>query len=752
MSTFRIILNLSLAVSAMYLLSSCGTSVYYVKPADWEEETARDSAIRAFSTAYSGKTIFIDPGHGGDDRAGTGPAGDVVEADVNLRVALALRDYLRQAGANVLMSRETDAPVPLPARPQQANANNAEVFISIHHNAADNRFTNYTATFYHGRPGEPGYKPSSHDLARYIQRDLAFVMGNPGSLATFDGAMSDYLVYPGKGFAVLRDANMTSVLVEASFFTSAYEEQRLRIREFNEIQAWGIFRGLGRYLRAGVPRLEYASPPYFEESRPKLEIQVTDNSEIGDESIRVWIDGKEEGFSYNAKTNRITSTPSEELAPGFHRLAAQVRNRNENSSAPFELHFSIGVPLSVLRLTVDPPVLPPDEEALALVSIEAADSTGKPVPDGLPLRFTSSIGHDTVLYTAGGAATLRLSPSGRQSVSLQVSNGPVKAEGALTTSPDALFTRGLVMSSDGKPVSRALITMPDGRRASGSETGEYAIAGIKTDGLEVKVTAPGYFGKTEALSGAGVQDPIVLAPIARGALHGKRVLVDLTDHSVAKEEDRPDVKAAEHLAELLEHSGALVDRLYLLSREARHSAITAAKGATIWQFSLKRSASRMTARINGASGAKILADRLISATREYTYVGIQPMAYRLQPREEIPSLRQINLVLPSPGPRSYDKTLAPLFSRNIAWTAYAALLAAEGYAQKGSKNVEVTVVEKGSGAPAAFALVRLNHSLVAMTDAKGTARFRAVSVGEDEVHAVDPTLHEITGVKTEVLP
>ena len=165
------------------LLQACGPTVYYVRPPDWKEAFRRDSTIASYRDALKDVTIFIDPGHGGEDRDGVGPAEDVVEADVNLRVSLALRDYLKKAGANVMLSREEDKTVPLEARAQQANANNAEIFVSIHHNSAGNPLTNYTTTFYHARPGQPGYAPSSQDLARYIQRDLAYAMGNPGPLA-----------------------------------------------------------------------------------------------------------------------------------------------------------------------------------------------------------------------------------------------------------------------------------------------------------------------------------------------------------------------------------------------------------------------------------------------------------------------------------------------------------------------------------------------------------------------------------------
>ena len=55
----------------------------------------------------SGKTIALDAGHGGPDGGASSKEG-VIEKDINLAITLQLRDYLQQAGALVVMTRETD--------------------------------------------------------------------------------------------------------------------------------------------------------------------------------------------------------------------------------------------------------------------------------------------------------------------------------------------------------------------------------------------------------------------------------------------------------------------------------------------------------------------------------------------------------------------------------------------------------------------------------------------------------------------
>ncbi|MCB2203396.1 N-acetylmuramoyl-L-alanine amidase [bacterium] len=730
-------------------LTACGPSVYFVTPPDLRDAFKRDSAIASYREVLKDVTVFVDPGHGGEDRDGVGPAGDVVEADVNLRVALRLRDYLKQAGANVMLSRETDKTVPLEARAQQANANQADIFVSIHHNAAGNKWTNYTTTFYHSRPGEMGYAPSSHDLAKYIQRDLAYVMGNPGPLASFDGTMSDYLVNPGKGFAVLRNTTMTAVLVECAFFTSEYEEQRLRRQAFNDIQAWGIFRGIGKYFEAGIPHLAYSSPRVFKERSPKIELQVRDRSDILDESILVYIDGNEQGFTFNRKTGKITVSPFTELSQGYHHLTAQVRNSNGNSSAPFELYFAVGNPPVKLRSSAEPAIIPPDRSAFSMVTIMALDSAGSSVPDGLPIRFRTSNGIDTMLTLTGGVARMNVYPGRAERVTFEATNGPVKTEGLITTSVDARYTRGIVMSTDGKALSGATIELPGGGVVKSNADGVYIIAGKETDGMKVVLTAQGYFGREEALKGGPIQDPVLLSPVAHGVLRGKTIILDLAGDAEAVP-DRVDYMTLRHVQQLLTASGARVIVPAGDESMSLEDALKLYADAPLFQFAVNGSDRVITLRANARSDSRNFGVRMQRIFPQFTGIGLNRFVLRIPWREDIKDRQQISVTLPVPSGRTYAQQLAPLFSWNIAWAVYASILAGEDYGTDGTKLVEVTVHD-AAGKPAPFVRVQLNHALTTMTDNEGVCRFVGVSVEDDEVRVIDEGDYKIKGVRTEIM-
>lgn len=336
----------------IYIFVGCGptpdcNNIYYVKPSDWRSKENRDSTIKYYGKFYNGWKIFIDPGHGGEDRRNQGPKKQAIEADLNLYIGLILRDYLEQAGATVFMSRDIDKSVGLEERSRMANQSGADIFISIHHNApgkSGDIYTNFTSTYYHATASDSEFEPSNQDIAKYIQRDLAYVMGNSGGLGSFDGTYSDYWIYPKMGFAVLRNTKIPGILLECSFFTSEYEEQRLINKEFNEIQAWGIFRGLGKYIRNGVVRLSSSQKPVYSKFADKIIVKIDDkNKGIDTTFSKIMIDQKPVNYSFKFTDTEkfIEINIKNELSVGNHELSILIKNVNGNHSFPFKQSFEI---------------------------------------------------------------------------------------------------------------------------------------------------------------------------------------------------------------------------------------------------------------------------------------------------------------------------------------------------------------------------------------------------------------------------
>lgn len=80
------------------------------------------------------KTIFIDAGHGGKDPGAV--SGTFIEKDLNLKAALAARNFLSDYNCKVIMSRETDTGTRINTSTANAAKAGADVYAAIHHNAA----------------------------------------------------------------------------------------------------------------------------------------------------------------------------------------------------------------------------------------------------------------------------------------------------------------------------------------------------------------------------------------------------------------------------------------------------------------------------------------------------------------------------------------------------------------------------------------------------------------------------------------
>lgn len=295
-----------------------------------------------YARFLAGLTVVLDPGHGGrSDRAGwkRGPTG-LREAEVNLRVAQFLRDFLTAAGVEVVLTRSADVYLAeddgadLLARAAIANELRADLFLSIHHNASGGSAeTNYTSVFYHGTPDD---SPASLDVARHVLGALQEALRLEQQLDC--GLVSDYAIFPDKGFAVLRAAEVPAVLTESSFHSNPEEEQRLRDAVYNRREAYGLFLGLARWAQGGLPAVRLIQP---EDGRVRvgevIVIGLDDGlssrggfglhlRQIRGDSLRVEQDGNRLRCSIDLAEAQIRVTPTREMARRGGRLRVDFAN------------------------------------------------------------------------------------------------------------------------------------------------------------------------------------------------------------------------------------------------------------------------------------------------------------------------------------------------------------------------------------------------------------------------------------------
>lgn len=175
--------------------------------------------------ALNGLTIVLDAGHGGHDTGA--PGAYTKEKDHTLDLVQRLAANLRTRGANVLLTRSGDYFVTLQGRSDFANTRKADLFISIHNNANDNKNSNGTETFY--------YTAQSLGLAKEIHKELRGATG-----------LADRHVTQAR-FWVIRKTWMPSVLLEVAFVTNPREEGLLNSPQWSQRVADGVTRGVINY-------------------------------------------------------------------------------------------------------------------------------------------------------------------------------------------------------------------------------------------------------------------------------------------------------------------------------------------------------------------------------------------------------------------------------------------------------------------------------------------------------------------------
>jgi N-acetylmuramoyl-L-alanine amidase len=104
----------------------------------WDVLTPCANTATVEGERVAGAHVVIDPGHGGRETGAIGPSG-LVEAEINLDVALQVQELLEERGATVVLTRNDDTRVTLETRAAIASALDPLLFFSIHHNGGPTR-------------------------------------------------------------------------------------------------------------------------------------------------------------------------------------------------------------------------------------------------------------------------------------------------------------------------------------------------------------------------------------------------------------------------------------------------------------------------------------------------------------------------------------------------------------------------------------------------------------------------------------
>lgn len=201
--------------------------------------------VPALSQALAGKTILIDPGHGGPD-PGIAING-IHEKNLVLQISFRLKELLQKAGFRVILTRETDRDLSeaeagaklgrrknndLQVRAEMPEKVGADLFLSIHINGLGSPQWDGTQVFFH-----PDGNPGGRVLAKILQEELLKV------------SHSKRLDRPAElNQLILHYAPCPSATAELGFLSNPTERQILQDPAYQAKLAWGLYAGIVRFM------------------------------------------------------------------------------------------------------------------------------------------------------------------------------------------------------------------------------------------------------------------------------------------------------------------------------------------------------------------------------------------------------------------------------------------------------------------------------------------------------------------------
>lgn len=259
---------------AVIEIAAQGVPLAPAEPAQPTEPAPEPPPLPDFGASAGLRTIVIDPGHGGDDAGARGPGG-TLEKDVALAIGRRIKASLEaRLGVRVLLTRDGDQTMSVDQRTSLANNNKADLFVSVHANAAPAPGPSGAEVFSLAREGygtpaggttarlpvfgggtrtldiipwdtaQIPWLPDSSRLAGLVHAELAARV--PMNRHALDTAP----------FRVLIGANMPAVLIETGFLTNPAQEGALAGGDFQNDIAQAVVTAIVRY-RDGAT----ASPP-----------------------------------------------------------------------------------------------------------------------------------------------------------------------------------------------------------------------------------------------------------------------------------------------------------------------------------------------------------------------------------------------------------------------------------------------------------------------------------------------------------
>jgi N-acetylmuramoyl-L-alanine amidase len=197
-------------------------------------ERREEEQLRRSGQTLTGRTIVLDPGHGGTDDGLTGNG--LAESEISFDLASRIEGRLGALGVTTYLTRSADTNPSEAERAAFANDVGAQLVVSLHHDALQTPAANGVACYFYGSagPGRPSRSAVGERLADLIVREV---------VSRTD--LIDCRAHP-KSWELLRLTRMPAVRLEAGYLSSPSDAARLTNGEFRDALAEAVVAALQR--------------------------------------------------------------------------------------------------------------------------------------------------------------------------------------------------------------------------------------------------------------------------------------------------------------------------------------------------------------------------------------------------------------------------------------------------------------------------------------------------------------------------
>ena len=235
-------MTVMILVGAFYIGKYSASMVEAGKMISVEEPLELRVTEKAEAAILEGRVIVIDCGHGGFDSGKVGING-ALEKEINLAIGEKLQALLCKAGAEVVMTRDSDGGLydeneenkkqqDMKRRVEKINGSGADIAVSIHQNSYTEEYVKGPQMFYY----ETSIKAKT--LAEVLQQAL-----NEGL-----NVERPREIKPNESYYVLRKTEIPTVIVECGFLSNSEEAAKLVTEEYQQQVALAVLDGICKYF------------------------------------------------------------------------------------------------------------------------------------------------------------------------------------------------------------------------------------------------------------------------------------------------------------------------------------------------------------------------------------------------------------------------------------------------------------------------------------------------------------------------